>query len=121
MRARRLRLPLLAVLAVAVSVAVGPASQARSPRATRTCASVLVDGQKVPVRATSISCTRARRVAKTFATSGKLPRGWAGVNPAGCEHVLFHKRDRRYVLAHDYHAPSGHPLIRTARFRGCVS
>jgi hypothetical protein len=115
------RSALLLSIAAAVAVAAPPAAQAQTAGAARACRAVTVDGQKAPVRATGVSCAHARPIAKRFAKSGRLPSGWDSVNPAGCEHVLFRAGDRDYVLAHQYHAPAGSPLINTVRFRGCSS
>lgn len=115
------RSALLLTVTAALLVGAQPAAQADSVSSARACSGFTIDGQKAPVTARSISCDRARPIARQFATDGSLPRGWDSVNPAGCEHVLFHKGDRKYVLSHGYRAPRGAPAINTVRFRGCSS
>jgi hypothetical protein len=118
-----MHIPRSALLLSIAAAAVGaqPAAQAQTAGAARACSGVAVDGQKVPVRAKSISCARARPIARRFARGGGLPNGWDSVNPAGCEHVLFRAKDRSYVLAHYYRAPAGAPQVNTVKFRGCSS
>jgi uncharacterized membrane protein len=115
------RSALLLSITAAVAVAAQPAAQAQTSGAARACSGVTVDGQKTPVRATGVSCAKARKIARRFAVDGHLPRGWDSVNPAGCEHVIFRARDRGYVLSHQYRAPGGAPLINAVKFRGCNS
>ena len=89
--------------------------------AQRACRSVTVAGVESPVRATALSCTKARRIARRFAAGGHLPRGWVGVNPAGCEWVLMRRVDRDRVVGNGYQAPRGVPTVSTTRDRGCTS
>ena len=115
------RSALLLSIAAAAAIGAQPAAQAQTAEAARACHGVTVDGQNAPVRAKGISCAKARPIAKRFAKSGRLPSGWDSVNPAGCEHVIFRASDRSYVLAHQYRAPKGAPVINTVKFRGCSS
>lgn len=114
---RRSHVVAAAVSAATLALAISPASTL----AARQCKSVRVDGQRVSVSATSISCAKARRIALRFSRDGEFVRGWTGVNPAGCEWVLMRRRDKDDVVENGYQAGPGMPVIGTSRMRGCTS
>jgi hypothetical protein len=112
-------LPIVATVAAALAL-VGLSDAVAMPSPARSCAGFKLDGMQSGVRATSIGCRKARRIAKRFATTRALPRGWDASNPAGCEWLLFRKRDRDAVIQHGK-PPRGEPLVRTEVYRGCRS
>ena len=68
-----------------------------------------------------MACRRGRRIARRLAIDGRLPRGWTARNPAGCEWVIFRRRDRRAIVNNGYRPPGDQPVIYTAFDRGCNS
>lgn len=120
-RGRLVRIPLgIATLWVVVLVVVLAAALVPPSASARSCRSVRVEGKAVLVQASNVSCQRARPIARRFSASGAVPRGWDRINPAGCEWVLFRRRDRARVIENGYSVP-GVPTIRTVRDRGCTS
>lgn len=96
-----------------------------SPRSVRpelrACGSVRdPKGPRSKVHASQISCHRARRLVRRYVQKDKLARTWIAVNPAGCEYLMYRRRDRQ-VYEHQYSPRAGAPLIAFTKFRGCNS
>lgn len=93
---------------------------ARAP-VLRRCGSVGdPKGPRSKVRASAISCHRARRLARRYVQNDKLTRGWIAVNPGGCDYLMYRRRDRG-IYEHDYSPHAGAPIIQFTKFRGCNS
>lgn len=90
----------VAVLAAAALVAA-PAAVADGS-AFKRCRAVVRDGVRNPVRAHAITCTKARRLARQLVRRHAFPAHWTSSNPAGCEHVIFRRRDRAAVQRGDF-------------------
>ena len=77
-------------------------------------------GGSEKVKASEIRCKRAKRLARKFIRKDQIRRGWKVTNPAGCEFLMFRKRD-----ADEFGAipepKAGVPLIFFTKTPGCVS
>jgi hypothetical protein len=120
-QARLLRGPHGLALLLAAAVAGLLGAPDASAEAKKTCQKVTAGVERAPVYATHIACRRARRIVRRFVARDRLPRGWTSLNPAGCEHVIFRRRDREPIMRNGYRAPPGVPLVATIRMRGCES
>jgi hypothetical protein len=100
---------------------IGSGAPDASAEAKKTCQKVTAGEERSPVYASHIACPRARRIVRRFVATDRLPRGWTSLNPAGCEHVIFRRRDRERIVRNGYRAPPGVPLVATIRMRGCGS
>jgi hypothetical protein len=72
------------------------------------------------VKASEIRCNRAKRLARKFIRKDQIRRGWKVTNPAGCEFLMFRKRDADEFGAVPEPEP-GVPLIFFTKTPGCVS
>ncbi len=77
-------------------------------------------GGSEKVKASEIRCKRAKRLARKFIRKGQIRRGWKVTNPAGCEFLMFRKRDADEFGTVPEPKP-GVPLIFFTKTVGCVS
>jgi hypothetical protein len=113
------------ILAVAMLVVVGLASQNAYPSSAghlESCGKVADVSGPSKVSAANVPCGRALNVAAKFVQDDRVAEGWKPVNPAGCEWLMFKKRDKpafRQWFFHD--GPLDFKLIGFTKMRGCVS
>jgi hypothetical protein len=113
---------LVAILGLAVLALPAAGGAHRGGAEFRGCKSVGDgNGNRELVEASEIGCQRARKLAKKFIREDKLRDGWKATNPAGCEWLMFKKRD-----AEEFDGPvpqpvPGAPLIFFTKTAGCVS
>jgi hypothetical protein len=117
------------MLVVAMVSVVGLAAQTAYPSATHARAGGLASCGKVAdisgpskVSAANVPCGRALNVAAKFIQRDRVAEGWKPFNPAGCEWLMFKKRDKREFQ--DWVANGGRihfKLIGFTKMRGCVS
>ena len=72
------------------------------------------------VKASAIRCKRAKRLARKFIRKDQIRDGWKVTNPAGCEFLMFRKRDAD-EFGEVPEPKSGVPLIFFTKTVGCVS
>jgi len=77
-------------------------------------------GGREQVKASEIRCKRAKRLARKFIRKDQIRRGWKVTNPAGCEFLMFRKRDADEFGVIPQPKP-GVPLIFFTKTPGCVS
>ena len=77
-------------------------------------------GGSETVKASEIRCKRATRLARKFIRKDQIRRGWKVTNPAGCEFLMFRKRDADEFGVVPEPKP-GVPLIFFTKTAGCVS
>ena len=77
-------------------------------------------GGSEKVKASEIRCKRAKRLARKFIRKDQIRRGWKVTNPAGCEFLMFRKRDADEFGVVPQPKP-GVPLIFFTKTPGCVS
>lgn len=77
-------------------------------------------GPRSEINASEISCLRARRLVRRYVQDDKLARTWIAVNPAGCEYLMYRRKDRD-VYDDQYSPHAGAPLIAFTKYRGCNS
>ena len=126
----RQRAPLryLAVAAIAALLCSGMlfaqgagADRARSGASFESCGTVGNGaGGSEKVKASEIRCDRAKRLARRFIRKGQIRRGWKVTNPAGCEFLMFRKRDADEFGPVPKPKPDL-PLIFFTKTPGCVS
>lgn len=83
-----------------------------------------VDARPLPstVEAINMPCRKARRLVRyTTRHNRRPPRGWIYINPAGCEGIIVRRRDRKWVIAHDYRPRPGRQAVWSVIYRGCRS
>ena len=113
------------ILAVAMLVVLGLASQSAYPSSARhlqTCGKVADISGPSKVSAANVPCGRALNVAAKFIQRDRVAEGWKPFNPAGCEWLMFKKRDKREFQ--DWFTNGGRidfKLIGFTKMRGCVS
>jgi hypothetical protein len=113
------------VLVAAMLVVVGLASQSAYPSGgsrLHGCGKVADVNGPSKVSAANVPCGRALNVAAKFVQRDRVAQGWKPFNPAGCEWLMFKKRDRRAF--HDWFDNGGRidfKLIGFTKMRGCVS
>jgi hypothetical protein len=117
------------ILVVATLSVVGLASQTAYPSATQArsgglagCGKVADLGGQSTVRAANVPCDRALKVAAKFIQRDAVADGWNAINPAGCEWLMFKKRDKRAFL--DWFNEGGRidfKLLTFTKMAGCVS
>jgi hypothetical protein len=89
------------VVAVLAAAALLAGSSAADAATFKRCRAVVRDGVRNPVRAQAITCTKARRLARQLVRRHAFPPHWTSSNPAGCEHIIFRRRDRAAVRRGD--------------------
>ena len=77
-------------------------------------------GGSEKVKASEIRCKRAKRFARKFIRKDQIRHGWKVTNPAGCEFLMFRKRDADEFGTVPKPKP-GVPLIFFTKTVGCVS
>jgi hypothetical protein len=77
-------------------------------------------GGSEKVKASEIRCKRAKRLARKFIRKDQIRRGWKVTNPAGCEFLMFRKRDADEFGPVPKPKPDL-PLIFFTKTVGCVS
>jgi hypothetical protein len=113
------------ILAVAMLVVVGLASQNAYPSGAgqlHSCGKVADISGPSKVSAANVPCGRALNVAAKFIQRDRVAEGWKPFNPAGCEWLMFKKRDKREFQ--DWFTGTGRidfKLIGFTKMRGCVS
>lgn len=112
---------LLALLCVGVALAPAAGAGDRGGAGFIGCRSVGDgDGNREQVKASELSCKRARKLARKFIRKDKVRRGWEVTNPAGCEYLMFKQRDADEFGPIPSPTP-GAPLIFFTKTAGCVS
>ena len=109
------------VIAAGIGVTAVPASAGL--QGFDECGEVADEGGPSPVEAANVRCERALNVATAFIQRDVFKPGWKTFNPAGCEHFMFKRGDRRELL--DWFAGRDDRLeikvIYLIKMRGCVS
>jgi hypothetical protein len=77
-------------------------------------------GGREKVKASEIRCKRAERLARKFIRKDQIRHRWKVTNPAGCEFLMFRKRDADEFGTVPKPKP-GVPLIFFTKTVGCVS
>ena len=77
-------------------------------------------GGREKVKASEIRCKRAELLARKFIRKDQLRHRWKVTNPAGCEFLMFRKRDADEFGTVPKPKP-GVPLIFFTKTVGCVS
>jgi hypothetical protein len=97
------------------------AERARGGASFKSCGTVGNGaGGSEKVKASEIRCKRAKRLARKFIRKDRIRRGWKVTNPAGCEFLMFRKRDADEFGVVPEPKP-GVPLIFFTKTPGCVS
>jgi hypothetical protein len=113
------------ILLVAMLGVIGLASQPAYPSGAgqlHGCGKVADLSGPSKVSAANVPCGRALNVAAKFIQRDRVAEGWKPFNPAGCEWLMFKKRDKRAFL--DWFTDGGRidfKLIGFTKERGCVS
>ena len=118
LRALALSIAIVGVLALPATAPSAPASKAQLHK----CGKIADLTGPSKVSAANVSCGRALNVAAKFVQDDRVAEGWKPVNPAGCEWLMFKKRDKpafRDWFFHD--GPLDFKLIGFTKERGCVS
>jgi hypothetical protein len=113
------------ILAVAVLVVVGLASQpayASGAGQLDGCGKIADVSGPSKVSAAHVPCGRALNVAAKFVQRDRVAEGWKPFNPAGCEWLMYKKRDKHEFRDWFFNGGRIHfKLIGFTKERGCVS